>query len=58
YKKIGSTILRKGIRRDLSRIAARNGYEMAVVVKSTFQRGTNDGFGQNLKPGATKAAES
>ncbi len=58
YKKIGSTILRKDIRRDLSRIAARNGYEMAVVVKGTFQRRTNDGLGQNLKPGATKAAES
>jgi transcriptional regulator with XRE-family HTH domain len=53
YRKLRSTILRKGIRRDLSRIAARNGYAIAVLVKGTFQLRTNDGFRENLKPGAT-----
>ena len=53
YRKIGNTTSGKGIRRDLSGIAARNGYEMAVVVKGTFQLRTNDDFGENVKPGAT-----
>lgn len=53
YRKLGSTILRKGIRRDLSRIAARNGYELAILLRGTCQLRTNDGFRENLKPGAT-----
>lgn len=53
YRKLGSTILQKGIRRDLSRIAARNGYEMAILIRGTCQLRTNDGFRENLKPGAT-----
>jgi hypothetical protein len=53
YRKLGNTTLRKGIRRDLSRIAARNGYEVAVVVKGTCQLRTTDGFRENLRPGAT-----
>jgi hypothetical protein len=53
YRKLGSTILRKGVRRDLSRIATRNGYEIAILVRGSFQLRTNDGFRENLKPGAT-----
>jgi transcriptional regulator with XRE-family HTH domain len=53
YRKLGSTILQKGVRRDLSRIAARNGYEMAILLRGTCQLRTNDGFRENLKPGAT-----
>ena len=53
YRKLGHTILRAGIRRDLSRIATRNGYEMAILLRGTFQLRTNDGFRENLKPGAT-----
>ncbi len=53
YKKVGSTILHGGIRRNLSRIAARNGYETAVLLRGTLQLRTNDGFKQNLRPGAT-----
>jgi transcriptional regulator with XRE-family HTH domain len=53
YRKLGHTILRSGIRRDLSRIAARNGYEMAILLRGTLQLRTNDGFRENLKPGAT-----
>ena len=53
YRKLGSTTLRKGTRRDLSRIAARNGYEVAVVMKGTCQLRTNNGFRENLRPGAT-----
>jgi transcriptional regulator with XRE-family HTH domain len=53
YRKLGHTILRAGIRRDLSRIAARNGYEMAILLKGNLQLRTNNGFRENLKPGAT-----
>ena len=53
YKKIGSTILHGGIRRNLSRIASRNGYEIAVLLRGTLQLRTKDGFKQNLRPGAT-----
>jgi transcriptional regulator with XRE-family HTH domain len=53
YRKLGKTILRAGIRRDLSRIAARNGYEMAILLRGTLQLRTNDGFRENLQPGAT-----
>jgi transcriptional regulator with XRE-family HTH domain len=53
YRKVGSTILHRGIRRNLSRIAARNGYEIAVLLRGTLQLRTNDGFKQNLRPGAT-----
>jgi transcriptional regulator with XRE-family HTH domain len=53
YRKLGHTILREGIRRDLSRIASRNGYELAILLKGTLQLRTNDGFRENLKPGAT-----
>lgn len=52
YRKLGHTILRGGRRRDLSRIAASNGYEMAILLRGTFQLRTNDGFRENLKPGA------
>jgi transcriptional regulator with XRE-family HTH domain len=53
YRKLGRTTLRGGRRRDLSRIAASNGYELAILLKGTFQLRTNDGFRENLKPGAT-----
>jgi hypothetical protein len=53
YRKLGRTILRKGIRRDLSGIAARSGYDMAILLTGTFQLRTNEGFRENLKPGAT-----
>jgi len=53
YRKVGSTILHGGIRRNLSRIAARNGYGMAVLLRGTLQLRTNDGFKQSLRPGAT-----
>ncbi len=53
YRKLGHTILRGGRRRDLSRIAASNGYEMAILLRGYFQLRTNDGFRENLKPGAT-----
>jgi transcriptional regulator with XRE-family HTH domain len=53
YRKLGHTVLQAGRRRDLSRIAARNGYEIAVLVRGTLQLRTNDGFRENLKPGAT-----
>ncbi|WP_162820777.1 helix-turn-helix domain-containing protein [Microvirga calopogonii] len=53
YRKIGHTVLRAGIRRDLSRIAARNAYEIAILLRGTLQLRTNDGFRENLKPGAT-----
>jgi transcriptional regulator with XRE-family HTH domain len=53
YRKLGHTVLRAGRRRDLSRIAARNGFELAVLVRGTFQLRTSDGFRENLKPGAT-----
>jgi transcriptional regulator with XRE-family HTH domain len=53
YRKLGHTILRGGRRRDLSRIAASNGYELAILLRGTFQLRTNDGFRENLKPGAT-----
>ena len=53
YRKLGHTILRGGRRRDLSRIAASNGYEMAIVIRGALQLRTNDGFRENLKPGAT-----
>jgi transcriptional regulator with XRE-family HTH domain len=53
HKTLGSTILQKGIRRDLSRIAARNGYEIAILVKGTCELRTSAGFSQTLRPGAT-----
>ncbi len=53
YRKIGSTTLHGGIRRNLSRIAARNGYETAVLLRGALQLQTNNGFKKNLKPGAT-----
>ena len=53
YKKIRRTILHEGIRHNLSRIAARNGYEIAVLTRGTLQLRTNDGFREILKPGAT-----
>jgi transcriptional regulator with XRE-family HTH domain len=53
YRKLGITVLRGGRRRDLSRIAANNGYEIGILVRGTFQLRTNDGFRENLKPGAT-----
>jgi transcriptional regulator with XRE-family HTH domain len=53
HKTLGRMILQKGIRRDLSRIAARNGYEIAILVKGTCQLHTNAGFSQTLGPGAT-----
>lgn len=53
YRKLGHTTLRAGIRRDLSRIAVRNGYEVAILLRGTVQLRTNDGFRENLKPGAT-----
>jgi transcriptional regulator with XRE-family HTH domain len=53
YRKLGHTVLRAGRRRDLSRIAARNSYELAVLLRGSLQLRTNDGFRENLKPGAT-----
>jgi transcriptional regulator with XRE-family HTH domain len=53
YRKLGHTILRGGRRRDLSRIAASNGYQVAILVRGVFQLRTNDGFRENLKIGAT-----
>ena len=53
YRKLGHTILRGGRRRDLSRIAASNGYEMAILLRGNFQLRTSDGFRENLKSGAT-----
>ena len=53
YRKLGHTILRGGRRRDLSRIAASNGYQMAILLRGNFQLRSNDGFRENLKPGAT-----
>jgi transcriptional regulator with XRE-family HTH domain len=53
YRKIGSTILHGGIRRNLSRIADRNGYEIAVLIRGALQLQTNDGFKKNLRLGAT-----
>jgi transcriptional regulator with XRE-family HTH domain len=53
YRRLGHTVLRGGRRRDLSRIAARNGYEIAILIRGTLQLRTNDGFKENLKPGAT-----
>jgi transcriptional regulator with XRE-family HTH domain len=53
YRRLGTTILRGGVRRDVSRIAARNGYKMAVLLRGAFQLRTNDGFKDLLKPGAT-----
>lgn len=53
YRKLGHTVLRGGRRRDLSRIAASNGYQMAILLRGNFQLRTNDGFRENLKPGAT-----
>jgi transcriptional regulator with XRE-family HTH domain len=53
YRKLGHTVLRGGRRRDLSRIAASNGYEMAILLRGYFQLRTNYGFRENLKPGAT-----
>ncbi|WP_262271146.1 helix-turn-helix domain-containing protein [Microvirga yunnanensis] len=57
YRKLAHTILRAGRRRDLSRIAARNDYEMAVLIRGTLQLRSNDGFRENLKPGATIICE-
>jgi transcriptional regulator with XRE-family HTH domain len=53
HKTLGNTILQKGVRRDLSRIAARNGYEFAILVRGTCQLRTNAGFSQTLGPGST-----
>jgi transcriptional regulator with XRE-family HTH domain len=53
YRKIGSTILHGGVRRNLSRIAAQNGYQTAVLIRGTFQLLTNDGFKESLRHGAT-----
>jgi transcriptional regulator with XRE-family HTH domain len=53
YRKLAHMLLRGGIRRNLSKIAARNGYEMALLLRGTLQLRTIDGFRENLKPGAT-----
>jgi transcriptional regulator with XRE-family HTH domain len=53
HRKLGHTVLPAGKRRDLSRIAARNGYELAVLLRGSLQLRTHDGFRENLKPGAT-----
>jgi transcriptional regulator with XRE-family HTH domain len=53
YRKLETTTLHRGVRRDLSRIAARNGYEMAVLLRGTLQLRTNDAFKEELRPGAT-----
>ena len=52
YRRLGHTVLRGGRRRDLSRIAARNGYKIAILIRGTLQLRANDGFKENLKPGA------
>ncbi|KLK93000.1 hypothetical protein AA309_11350 [Microvirga vignae] len=52
HRKLEHTVLREGIRRDLSRIAARNGYEMAILLRGSLELRTNDGYRETLRPGA------
>lgn len=53
YNKIRLTALKPGIRRNLSKIAARNSYRQMILLKGAIQVRTNDGFRENLRPGAT-----
>lgn len=53
YRTIAITIIKPGVRRNLSKIAARNAYDHAILLKGAIQLRTNDGFRENLKPGAT-----
>ncbi|NBJ13596.1 helix-turn-helix domain-containing protein [Microvirga arsenatis] len=52
YNEIAITILKAGIRRNLSKIAARGSYRQMLVVRGSAQMRANDGFRANLKPGA------
>lgn len=53
YNKIRITTLKPGIRRNLSKIAARNSYRQMILLKGAIQVRTNHGFRENLRPGAT-----
>jgi transcriptional regulator with XRE-family HTH domain len=53
YRNIRITVLKPGIRRNLSKIAVRNGYVCMVLLRGLIQIRTNDGFRENLRPGAT-----
>ncbi|WP_262032594.1 helix-turn-helix domain-containing protein [Microvirga sp. Mcv34] len=52
YNEIAITVLKAGIRRNLSKIAARGSYRQMLVLRGSAQMRTNDGFRANLKPGA------
>jgi transcriptional regulator with XRE-family HTH domain len=53
YSRIEITIVKAGIRRNLSKIASRGSYEKAVLLRGTIQLRANNGFREKLTPGAT-----
>ena len=52
YSSIAVTTLKPGIRRNLSKIAARGSFQQVILLRGNMQLRTNDGFRQNLTPGA------
>lgn len=57
YNKIRLTTFKPGIRRNLSKIAARNSYRQMILLTGAIQVRTNYGFRENLRPGATLNCE-
>jgi transcriptional regulator with XRE-family HTH domain len=53
YKNIAISALKPGIRRNLSKIAVRNSYKEAILLRGSMQLRTTNGFRENLTPGAT-----
>ncbi|WP_410055150.1 helix-turn-helix domain-containing protein [Microvirga sp. Mcv34] len=58
YNEIAITILKVGIRRNLSKIAARSSYRQMIVLRGSAQIRTNGGFKASLQPGAMVDCEA
>ena len=53
YRRIATTVLKAGVRRDVSKIAARNGFTTAVLLRGVIELRSSTGLRERLTRGAT-----
>ncbi|WP_371826880.1 helix-turn-helix domain-containing protein [Microvirga sp. VF16] len=53
YRRIATTVLKPGTRRDVSNLAARNGYTTAVLLRGIIELRSSTGIRERLTRGAT-----
>jgi transcriptional regulator with XRE-family HTH domain len=53
YRSLRRMYIKRGVRRDLSRVSAQAGYEMVILMSGALELRANDGFRENVYPGAS-----